>query len=403
MGLSDLHAMQLNSGGNTVSFERLVGRGLPSGKTLPSTELERYYQAVSNFVHTFDFKPDDTLVFLADKLLDQRVISAITGLAAARGIKPIMVMTHTTNMMEIPDDVKPILEKATFVVSTWFCSSWHPYCLGLRKSKGQRWVKITFFRNLDLLHTEQARFPTELVGELVRATAKRFPRGVDCEMKLTDTRGSDLVIPLTARMIDKAMDTNRWRGEVLATSPGAYVHYLPTHGPNLYEPGPMLDDLNEVVKITGTIYPQWAVGFEQPFAERIGVRFVDNAIVEVTGQSNDAAILREMLIGGALIELGCGFNPKWPRHLVYPAGSNSPGSLHFGIDLLKPADYIKKKMPYWEEPPVHVDLVTFDTTVDVGSNRLVTGGFLDALRDEAVVNMAAQYGEPIDLLENWPD
>jgi hypothetical protein len=38
-------------------------------------------------------------------------------------------------------------------------------------------------------------------------------------------------------MTDRNLDTNRWRGEMFATSPGAYVHYLPTHGPNLYEPG----------------------------------------------------------------------------------------------------------------------------------------------------------------------
>ena len=56
------------------------------------------------------------------------------------------------------------------------------------------------------------------------------------------------------------------------------------------------------------------------------------------------------------------FNPKAPRHTVYPAGPNSPGALHFGIDLEKPNDYIRKKMPEWEEPPVHMDLVTFDST-----------------------------------------
>ena len=99
----------------------------------------------------------------------------------------------------------------------------------------------------------------------------------------------------------------------------------------------------------------------------------------MTGASPDAVVLREMLIGGALIELGCGFNPKWPRHQIYPAGSNSPGALHFGIDLTKPSDYIKKVMPNWEEPPVHMDIVTFDSTVDAGSGRLVTDGFLEAL------------------------
>jgi hypothetical protein len=308
-------------------------------------------------------------------------------------------------MLEIPDEVKPILEQATFVVSSWFCSAWHPYCIDLRRRLGQRWVKITFFRNLDLLHTAQARFPTELVGELVRRTAARIPRNSDYRLSFTDRRGSDLTIPLTARMTYRNLNTNRWRGEMFATSPGAYVHYLPTHGPNLYEPGPMLDDPTQhrSVAVTGTIYPQWAVGFEKPFAERIGVRFEDNCVVEVTGSSPDAVVLRDMLVGGALIELGCGFNPKWPRHQIYPAGSNSPGALHFGIDLVKPSDYIKKVMPNWEEPPVHMDIVTFDSTVDAGSGRLVTDGFLEALRDPSVVEMASRYGDPVDLLESWPD
>ena len=404
MEIREIRADHIDSGGRVVSFDKLFGKSLPWDNALPTTETELYFQAVSNFVRTFDFRPDDKLVFLTDKLLDPRVVSAISGLALAQGIRPMIVTSHTTNMMEIPDDVKPILEKATFVVSTWFCSAWHPYCLGLRR-QGQRWVKITFFRNLDLLRTAQARFPTELVGALIRATAARIPRQQDYLLKFTDRRGSDLSIALSARMTDGNLETNRWRGEMLATSPGAYVHYLPTHGPNLYEPGPMLDDPNahHSVPVNGTVYPQWAIGFEKPFGERIGVRFEMNRIVEVTGASPDASILRDMLIGGVLIELGCGFNPKWPRHQIYPAGSNSPGALHFGIDLVQPSNYIKTVMPNWEEPPVHMDLVTFDSTVDAGAGRLVTDGFLEALRDKSVVEMAARYGDPVDLLEGWPD
>jgi hypothetical protein len=102
-----------------------------------------------------------------------------------------------------------------------------------------------------------------------------------------------------------------------------------------------------------------------------------------------------MLEGG-----GCGFNPKAPRHTVYPAGSNSPGVLHFGIDLAKPSDYIRKVMPDWEEPPVHMDLITFDSTVTAGKNVLVDKGFLCALRDPEVVKMAKQFGDPIELLES---
>lgn len=404
MKIETINPEYLDSGGNVVPIDRLAGKGMPWENTLPTTETEKFYQALSNFARTFAFRPDDRVVFLTDKLLDPRVVAAISGLALAQGIRPVVYQSHTTNMLEIPDEVKPILEKATFVVSSWFCSAWHPYCIDLRR-KGQRWVKITFFRNLDLLHTEQARFPTELVGEIIRATAARFPRGRDYSLVFTDRRGSDLSIPLTAKMIDRNLNTNRWRGENFATTPGAYVHYLPTHGPNVYEPGPMLDDPtdHQSVQITGTIYPQWAVGFEKPFRERIGVRFEGNRIVEVTGSTEDAAILREMLIDGVLIELGCGFNPKWPRHQIYPAGSNSPGALHFGIDLVKPSNYIKKKMPHWEEPPIHMDLVTFDSTLDAGGARLITDGFLEALRDPAVVGMASRYGDPVDLLESWPD
>lgn len=45
-----------------------------------------------------------------------------------------------------------MVEAATFVVSTWFCSIIDPYFIAMRK-RGQRWVKITYFRNLDLLKT----------------------------------------------------------------------------------------------------------------------------------------------------------------------------------------------------------------------------------------------------------
>ena len=84
--------------------------------------------------------------------------------------------------------------------------------------------------------------------------------------------------------------------------------------------------------------------------------------MEVRGTSREATILREMLVGGRMIEGGgCGFNPKAPRaHGSTRRARTAPGALHFGIDLAKPRDYIRKVMPNWEEPPVHMDLVTFD-------------------------------------------
>lgn len=79
--------------------------------------------------------------------------------------------------------------------------------------------------------------------------------------------------------------------------------------------------------------------------------------------------------------------------------ASAPGALHFGIDLTKPSDYIRKVMPHWEEPPVHQDLVMFDATVTAGDATIIDRGFLMALRDPAVVDMASRYGDPVDLLE----
>ena len=188
-----------------------------------------------------------------------------------------------------------------------------------------------------------------------------------------------------------------------ADEPGCYVHYLPCHGPNLYDRTSVDNDDSYPVQTNGVVVPYWGVGFAKPFENPPRVHFKDDRITEVEGNSEDATILRDMLVGGQIIELGNGFNPKAPRHTVYPAGPNSPGALHFGVDLAKPSDYVRRMMPEWEEPPVHMDLVTFDSTVTAGNTILIDKGFLQALRSPKVVEMASRFGDPVDLLENWPD
>jgi hypothetical protein len=387
------------------SYMERVGRAMPIADLSEPMRALNFFGAMDNFTRMFDIHNDDKVVFLLDRMIDPRVVNAIDGFSRSRGPKPMAITYPSCQQETLPEDVKVILDKATFVVSSWFCSVSDPYAQMLRREKGQRWVKITYFRDLDLLNTAHARFPIELIGEIVRATNVRYRRGAqNGPLVITDRRGSKFQYDVTPEWADQLMNTNRWKGELFADKPGAYVHYLSTHGPNVYERTALKIDRDKaVMPINGTIYPQWAVGFPRPFAERIGVRWQDDVIVEVTGESTDAADLREMLVGGQLIELGCGFNPKAPRHTLYPAGSNSPGALHFGIDLAKPSRYIQRMMPNWEEPPIHMDLVTFDSTVVVGDVPLVTDGFLEALRDPAVVELAAKYGDPVDLLEGWPE
>jgi hypothetical protein len=373
--------------------------GLPPPLNPRITETRDYFQALDNFFRVFAIRPDDRVLMLTDALLDRRVVDAISGLAKSRGASVRVYMEQTTKLPAIPDEVQPLLKQASFVVSTWFCSILDPLCIDLRR-QGQRWVKITYFRDLDLLKTPQARFPIDIVGEIIRATADRYPREQAFDLRFTDTRGSDFRIAFTSDMRNNQLGTNRWRGRMTAEDPGCYVHYLPTHGPNLWDHNSVKNDFSAKVDMQGVLFPQWAVGFAEPFSERIAVEFEGDTVRRVTGSSNEAAILRDMLVGGRLIEGGgCGFNPKAPTHTIYPAGSNAPGALHFGIDLAKPSDYVRKVLPDWEEPPVHMDLVTFDSTVTAGNNALIDNGFLLALRDPSVVATAERYGDPKELLE----
>ena len=378
------------------------GVGLPTDSTLDTVLTGLRFEAMDNFLRTFAFRPDDKLVFLADRKLDPRVIHAICGVARSRGIKPWVIMSDTSQHTEVPMEFRPIVEQATFVVSSWFCSIIDPFCIEQR-AKGQRWVKITYFRNLDLLDTDQARFPIDLVGEIIRQTAAQYPESGDFDLHFSCARGTDLTIEFSADMRQNLLASARWRGKMTANEPGCYVHYLPTHGPNLYDRTSVDNDDSVEVSLNGTVVPFWAVGFATPFDETIKVHFEDDRVTGVDGNSEEAAILRDMLIGGQIIELGCGFNPKAPRRTVYPAGSNSPGALHYGIDLAKPSDYIRRVMPEWEEPPVHMDLISYDTTVTAVNATLIDQGFLTALRAPSVVAMAKQFGDPVDLLENWPE
>lgn len=376
---------------------------MPAEVTLPGEETRHYFQALGNMVKVFDVRPGENLLFLTDPLLDRRVVDAISGIALSRGVQPREFMAPSTQHPHCPPEVRGLVEKADFVVSSWFCSTNDPFFNKLRKEKGQRWVKITYFRNLDALKTPQARFPVDLVGEIIRATARMYPKDRDFDMTFACPRGSDLTIKFTPEMVSNLLSISRWRGKDVADEPGCYVHYLPTHGPNIYSHRCFAKGTNARSSMEGVIFPQWAIGFPKPFTENIGVEYKDDLVVKVHGRSLEAEILRDMLVGvdATLHELGCGFNPKYPRFKAYPAGSNAPGALHFGTDANKPSDFLRRQAPHWEEPHTHQDCVVFDATVKLGDTVLIDNGFLTALRDPQVIEAASRYGDPKELLESF--
>ena len=374
---------------------------LPSTAETESVRIRNRFQAIANMDRVFAMKAGENVAFLTDPRLDRRVVDAISGIARARGAECREFMWPSTRITEIPEPARPLLSESDFVVSTWFASTVCPFANRLRREEGQRWVKITYFRNLDLLETPQARFPVDLVGEIIRATARRYPRDARFDMRFTDPRGSDLMIRFTPAMTENLLAQSRWRGINIAGEPGCYVHYLPTHGPNIYGQTAHKREPGAYAEMEGVIFPQWGVGFPKPFDEKIGIEFKDDFVTKVHGRSWEAEALREYLIGGRLQELGCGHNPKAPRFQVYPAGPNSPGALHFGINAKSESPYLRRVIPDWEEPHIHMDFVTFDSTVTAGNTTLIENGFLMSLRDEEVVAAAARYGDPVELLESF--
>lgn len=379
----------------------VTASAMPSSEVTDNTRVRHHFQAVANMNRVFAIRPGERVVLLTDPLLDRRVADAVCGIAAARGATVREFMAPTTQLTDCPPEAVKLVEDADFVMGTWYASVNAPLFVSLRKEKGQRWVKITYFRNLDLLDTPQGRFPPELVGEITRANAAMFPRDRNFDMHFSDPRGSDVTIRFTPQMVSNMLDTNRWRGSTLAEEPGCYVHYLPAHGPNIYDREAFKREPGAVADMEGILYPQWAIGFKEPFAEKIGIEWKNTEVVKVHGHSREADVLREMITGGKVTELGCGHNPKAPRFTAYPAGPNSAGALHWGINYTKPSHYLRRVVPNWEEPPLHQDLCTFDTTVKLGNVTLIEGGFLKALKAPGVIDAARRYGDPVDLLESF--
>jgi hypothetical protein len=111
-------------------------RGLPAPVDYGHTSTTEYIQALDNFHRVFGIRTGDHVVMLTDPLLDPRVVQAVQGLAKARGATFASYMGESTRYVAVPDEAKALLERATFVVSTWFASVFDPFCIGLRRNRG---------------------------------------------------------------------------------------------------------------------------------------------------------------------------------------------------------------------------------------------------------------------------
>ena len=93
---------------------------MPAPAVLPQTDTRNYFQAVDNLIKVYAIRPTDKVLFLTDPLLDRRIVDAISGIANSRGVFPMEFMAPTTQLHDCPPEAVPLVEQATFVVSTWF-------------------------------------------------------------------------------------------------------------------------------------------------------------------------------------------------------------------------------------------------------------------------------------------
>ena len=65
------------------------GQGMPAVNSLETVTTEQYFMALENMTRVFAIRPDDTLLFLSDPLIDPRVFHAIALLIGGRRQDPL--------------------------------------------------------------------------------------------------------------------------------------------------------------------------------------------------------------------------------------------------------------------------------------------------------------------------
>ncbi len=192
----------------------------------------------------------------------------------------------------------------------------------------------------------------------------------EANIRITDTKGTDLSLQLSRQELDKLHADRRWRGKLLADEPGTRAHLPSPHGPNPYHEGQGM--INETMN--GVVRYDSIVGFSGVHGGKFGdSNFVEPVSVFVR---NSKELTKD---GGHLVEIGLGFNPKaasYGGRATGMAGPSRSGALHIATGA---------------DSGEHLDGCLFRATVVVDGRPIIENGHVVALDHPEVRELAEKY------------
>jgi hypothetical protein len=328
-------------------------------------------------------KEGEKVCILTDRHVESEVVYALFATAKLRRSQPYVCMVDDFEEWKVPEVVAPAVLNADVVFHAWPAAN-GVFGRKMRREKGARWISFGDIRNLDAFCSEAIRFPAPLLSTIVKQTWKKIDHGQnEADVRITDTKGTDLSLKLSRKELDKQRDDPRWQGRLLADFPGANAHIPLPHGPNLMRPSDVFND-----SVNGVVCYDSIVGFggaytgnqgDSNFVEPVRV-FIKDGLVQKCEGGWEAGIMGALASdGGKLAEIGLGFNPKVPSYggrATGMAGSSRSGSLHVATS---------------GKTGEHMDGCLFRATVVIDGKTIVDRGHLTSLDDTEVKEMAESY------------
>ena len=233
----------------------------------------------------------------------------------------------------------------------------------------------------ELLASDWARFPGEILWVIFDKTLERARRGKSVEFHLTDANGTDL----------KGGIDYKW----------GFTEQPPPR-PWMFFPGGDMAT-HPMSPVNGTVVFEHMEGFSGYLREPVRLTVEDHWVTRVEG-GDEAAWLEDLMDryekGRYFSEIAIGVHPKAPVHeaLQYRA----PDTI-----LFRRAGSYHAAVGHWPwlkdfDSPLHWDGGSLKPSFSIGGAQLIDTGRFLILEDPAIREVAARHGDPDALLaEAW--